>query len=129
MPQRVTRTRMAVLALGLATAFGGSAFAHHAFNMYDNNVYSKMTGTVTNFRWANPHTMIEFMVLGADGKETKWTAECSPTNMLRLHGWTLGSLKAGDKIDFVIHPNRNGANYGLLVSAGFPDGRKLTDKD
>jgi len=128
MLQAVRRFGM-VCAVAVATGVAGSAWAHHAFNMYDNTVYTKLTGTVTNYRWANPHTMIEFMVMGPDGKTTSWTAECSPVNMLRLHGWTADSIKVGDKIDFVIHPNRTGVKYGLLVSATLPDGAKLPDKD
>jgi hypothetical protein len=119
----------ALLALALIAGAAAPAFAHHAFSMYDNTVYKKVTGTVKTYMWANPHTMIDFVAMGADGKMQPWTAECSPINMIGRRGWTADSLKTGDKIDFVIHPNRNGANYGLLVSATKTDGTVLKDKD
>jgi hypothetical protein len=105
------------------------AAAHHAFSMYDNSKYVHLTGTVKTFLWSNPHTMINFVVLSPDGKLAPWTAECSPINMIGRHGWTADSLKTGDKVEFVIHPNRSGSNYGLLVSATKTDGTVLTDKD
>ena len=84
---------------------------------------------MSSYRWANPHTMIEFVVADADGKMAPWTAECSPINMIGRHGWTAESLKPGDKVDFVIHPNKTGVQYGLLVSATRADGTVLRDKD
>ncbi len=114
---------------GLALLAAAPASAHHAFSMYDNTKYTKLTGTVKTFLWANPHTMIGFVVLGTDGKMQSWTAECSPINMIGRHGWTAESLKPGDKVDFVIHPNREGVQYGLLVTATKIDGTVLHDKD
>ena len=116
-----------LLALGLAAAT--PAGAHHAFSMYDNAVYSKFTGTVKTYKWANPHTMIDFVVQGPDGAAQTWTAECSPINMLGRRGWSADSLKTGDKIEFVLHPNKSGDRYGLLVSATKLDGKVLHDKD
>ncbi len=118
----------AALALGLA-AGAAPASAHHAFSMYDNAVYTKITGTVKTYKWANPHTMIDFVVKGPDGALQTWTAECSPINMIGRRGWTAESLKPGDKVDFVLHPNKSGERYGLLVSATRADGVVLKDKD
>ncbi len=123
------RAAAGMLALGLIAGAAAPAFAHHAFSMYDNTVYKKVSGTVKSYMWANPHTMIDFLAPGADGKMQTWTAECSPINMIGRRGWTAESLKPGDKIDFVIHPNRNGVKYGLLVSATKTDGTVLKDKD
>ena len=127
-----TRVALAVAVQALATvgllSIAGSAFAHHAFSMYDNNKYTKVTGMVKAYHWANPHTMVDFAVM-TDGKEEDWTAELSPINMLGRRGWTAESLKAGDKVDFVIHPNRENAHYGLLVSATLPTGAVFKDKD
>ena len=124
-----THIRAILAGLAMTIAAAGAASAHHAFSMYDNTKYTKLTGTVKSYLWANPHTMIGFVVMGADGKLQDWTAECSPINMIGRRGWTAQSLKAGDKIDFVIHPNRDGVQYGLLVTATKIDGTVLHDKD
>jgi len=127
----MTRQRVSagVLALALLAGAAGSASAHHAFSMYDMTKFTKVSGTVKSYLWANPHTMVELEAAGADGKPVFWTAECSPTNMLRGKGWTGASLKPGDKVDFVLHPNRTGTTYGLLVTATKADGVVLKDKD
>jgi hypothetical protein len=125
------KTKHACLALAavLTVGAGAPAVAHHAFSMYDATVYQKVSGTVKSYTWANPHTMVAIATKGPDGKELEWLAECSPVNMLRGKGWTAKSLAAGDKVDFVLHPNRNGVPYGLLVSATKTDGTVLKDKD
>ena len=122
------RTAAALGALILA-ATAGQGSAHHAFSMYDYAKYVPMTGTVKTFKWANPHTMIDFVVKGPDGKLEEWTAECSPVNMIGRRGWTSDSLAPGDKADFVLHPNKQGSHYGLLVSVTKSDGTVLKDKD
>jgi hypothetical protein len=123
------RNCLALCALAAGAVLAGPAGAHHAFNMYDNTKYVKLTGTVKSYRWANPHTMIDFVVTGPGGAMQDWTAECSPINMIGRHGWTAESLKPGDKAEFVIHPNREGVQYGLLVTVTKPDGAILHDKD
>ncbi len=120
----------AVLALTAVLSLGASvALAHHAFSMYDTKVYKTVDGTVTNYLWANPHTMVEFVVVDAKGASQAYKAECSPINMIGRKGWTSRSLAPGDKVKFVIHPNRENEKYGLLVSATKTDGTVLKDKD
>ena len=126
----MNRRIAAIFAAAAGLSLAGPASAHHAFSMYDNSVYTKLSGgTVTSYHWANPHTIIDFVVRGPDGKAVTWTAEGSPINMIGRRGWTSESLKAGDKVDFVLHPNKSGQNYGLLVSATKADGTVLKDKD
>jgi hypothetical protein len=120
--------RLALAALALAVGAAAPAAAHHAFSMYDAAVYQKVSGTVKSYTWANPHTMVTLATVGPDGKDLEWLAECSPVNMLRGKGWTAKSLAPGDKVDVVLHPNRNGVPYGLLVSATKTDGTVLKDK-
>jgi hypothetical protein len=117
------------LTVALAGLSAGGASAHHAFNMYDAAVYKPVDGTVTKFVWTNPHTMVEFTVTAAGGDAQTWTAECSPINMIGRKGWTSRSLAIGDKVKFVIHPNKQNDHYGLLVSATKADGTVLKDKD
>ena len=127
----MTRLHASVAFLALTLLAGASvkASAHHAFSMYDMTKFTKVSGTVKSYLWANPHTMVDFETAGADGKPVVWTAECSPTNMLRGKGWNGASLKPGDKVEFVLHPNRTGTTYGLLVTATKADGEVLKDKD
>ena len=50
--------------LGLGT---GSAFAHHSMNGFDRAKTVTITGTVKQFKWANPHSWIELEVDNGKG--------------------------------------------------------------
>ena len=121
----VRNLTLSALAL-LATA--GSATAHHAFNMYDNEKYLPLTGVVKSFTWHNPHAMLELEIPAtATSPETAWTVELSAPNIIGRRGWSRDSLKVGEKVPLTIHPMKDGTKYGLMVSVTV-DGQVLKDK-
>ena len=69
------RARLAALAGGILMVAGGSAPAHHSFTIFDTQHPLELTGTVQDFRFASPHSLILLEVKGADGKNTIWTLE------------------------------------------------------
>ena len=105
-------------AQGLAMAgllLAGQAQAHHSFSMFDTNREVTLDGTVREFQWTNPHAWVQLMVKDPAGKEVEWSIEgASPNNLVRF-GWTRTSLKAGDRVQAVIHPLKDGAIGGSLV--------------
>ena len=113
------KTRMAVTlgaslgALGLALA--GPALAHHAFAMFDANREVMLDGTVKEFQWTNPHTWVQLLVKDPGGKEVEWSIEGASPNNLSRFGWTRNSLKAGDHVQAVVHPMKDGTIGGSLV--------------
>jgi hypothetical protein len=112
--------------IALAAAAGApAAFAHHAFNMYDNSNYTKVTGTVKTWDWKNPHVFMS--LLTDDG--VLWNVELSSPNIIGRKGWTFKSLGIGDKVPLTLHPMKDGTKYGLMVSVVTPAGKTLTDKD
>jgi hypothetical protein len=118
---------MALSALALL-ATAGSASAHHAFNMYDNDKYVPLNGTVKSFTWHNPHAMLEMTIPAANGQpEQAWTVELSAPNIIGRRGWSRDSIKVGEKIPVTIHPMKDGSRYGLMVSAAV-NGHVLKDK-
>ncbi|MBW8812570.1 MAG: hypothetical protein JF588_04025 [Caulobacterales bacterium] len=122
----MTRIGLAALAVGLALA--GAASAHHAFNMYDNSKYTPLTGTVKSYSWKNPHVMIDFVAVDAGGQPEPWSVECSSPNIIGRHGWSSASLKAGDKVEMVVHPMKDGSHIALMVRVTTPAGAVLKDK-
>ncbi|HEX7819313.1 MAG TPA: DUF6152 family protein [Sphingobium sp.] len=111
-----------------AAAMSASGDAHHAFNMYDNSVYTKLVGTVKSYTWRNPHVMIEFVAQTKSGPQD-WTIECSSPNIIGRRGWTPTSIKVGDKLPFTVHPMKNGKMYALAVATTLPNGTVLKDKE
>jgi len=96
------RTKFGILvaALGLFS-LTAPASAHHGFDTeYDATKKVKLTGTVTQVAWTNPHMRVYVDVTGADGKVTNWNLELTSPNSIRRAGWGPNDLKPGDKVVF-----------------------------
>jgi hypothetical protein len=96
----------------LAAGAGSCALAHHGTSVnYDHSKTIKVVGTVTEFRWRNPHSALFLDVTDAAGEVTSFVIELpSPTLMSRGElGWTRDTFKPGDHVEFDAHPSRTGA--------------------
>ncbi len=112
------------------------AFAHHSTSGFDSSVVVAVEGTVTQFRWINPHASIK-----VDGKASGGfasgvcTVEMTAPTVLVNTGWKRTSLKVGDKVTIYVNPMRNsvtlkdGSQGGLYVGAILSDGEKLGRTD
>ena len=69
--------------------FAAPLFAHHGTEIsYDRSKAMTLKGTVTDFRYANPHPIVFFDVTDKDGKIVHWTGEVAPTPFtLQQNGW------------------------------------------
>jgi Family of unknown function (DUF6152) len=96
-----------VIAGGLAAAVQPLC-AHHAMVMYDRLRTMTLVGAVVEFQWTNPHVFV--LVKGSvevDEEPAIWRLETtSPTNLMRLGGWSATALKPGDRVSIVINPHR-----------------------
>lgn len=72
--------------------------AHHGGAQYDAKNPVTVTGTVTEFRFTNPHVQIHFDTKNESGSVDKWVAETASPQRLFSFGWNAKTLKAGDKI-------------------------------
>jgi hypothetical protein len=100
--------------------------AHHSrAGFLDETVV--LQGDVVAFRWSNPHALIEISVLDADGVATQWQIETQATPTLVRSGWTMDSLRAGERVTVRAQPDRNRARrFALLQSILKDDGTVLT---
>jgi hypothetical protein len=109
----------------LAAAAGAPALAHHSYAMFDAQQNKQLDGTVQAFKWTNPHSYIEVMVMDDKGQAQTWGVECgSPAQMVRA-GWKSTSLKAGDHVVVTVHPLRDGTAGGSFVQVQTADGKVL----
>ena len=105
-----------------------SLSAHHSPAAFDRTKTVKLTGTVTAFKWTNPHSWMELDVLNDRGGVDKWGVEMtSPTYLVRA-GWKSTSVKPGDKVTVTVNPVRTGEPVGIFLSIELPDGRSLTER-
>jgi hypothetical protein len=100
---------LASLALAAAT---GAAMAHHSFAMFDTEHPIEISGTVKEFRFVSPHTILILQVKGADGAVKDWTLEGGAPGLLVRDGMTSKALKPGDEIKATINPLHSGAEGG-----------------
>jgi hypothetical protein len=124
----ILRTPAAAFLALLSLAVAPRALAHHSFAMFDQTKLVEFKGTVKDFQWTNPHTVVWVVGTPKVGAAPDvWTIELtSPGNLTRL-GWTRKALKAGDRVDVQIHPLRDGQHGGSLSKIVLTDtGQVLT---
>lgn len=105
--------RLAVLALSVSVGLLGipdPIFAHHGTANYDMTTPVTLQGTVTDFQFINPHTLILFDVKNGQGVTEHWQAEATSPNHLVRAGWTKDTIKAGDTITITGWRAKNGSN-------------------
>ena len=100
---------LAGLAFALTT---GAALAHHSFAMFDMEHPIEISGTVKEFKFVSPHTLLIVEVKGEDGEVKDWTLEGGAPGILVREGMTAKSLKPGDEIKVTINPLHSGAEGG-----------------
>ena len=103
------------------------ALAHHSFAMFDHDHQLKLSGTVKQFQWTNPHVYIEMEAPDPAGALKHYTIECASPGILDRVGWKFNMIRAGDKITAIIAPLRTGEPGGLLKQVTLADGRKFSN--
>ena len=67
----------AVLASCAFAAAGGAALAHHSFAMFDAEHPIEISGTVKEFRFVSPHTVLVVEVKGENGSVKDWFSKAA----------------------------------------------------
>jgi hypothetical protein len=97
-----------ILMLGVFLA-SASTFAHHGEANYDTSEVVDVKGIVADFRFINPHVLINIDAKDASGIVENWTCEATSPNFLLRRGWNKTTLKPGDEITASGHRAKNGA--------------------
>lgn len=123
----MNRHSIALLTLGALLSSSTLVSAHHGAAAYDQAVTRTVEAVVTNFKWANPHALIEFDVRDEGGDVQHWTAETAGLTILVRAGWSKLTLDTGARITISGHPARNGSPTMILERVVLPDGRTLNN--
>jgi len=102
------------------------AFAHHSNSAFDPDKVVVLKGTVTEWRWTNPHVWIILSVDDGNGSKTVWEIEGRPPGILARNGWSKNTFKQGDVITVDFSPARDGSHTGLSSRVTLADGTVLT---
>jgi hypothetical protein len=103
--------------------------AHHGAAAFETDPAKRVVlkGTVVEWLWANPHTLLQFDVKSSDGQTVRWVVEASnPPDMIN-RGWSIKSFKPGDEVTVTVRPVKSGKPVGSIVQVQFADGRVLAN--
>jgi hypothetical protein len=118
----ITRSGSIVAAMLAA----GAAHAHHSAPVfYKVDERATVTGTVTEFRFTNPHAIVKFEVVTADGEKQEWTAETTSPSILRRRGWSQASFAPGEKVKLEGMPSLDGSYLMRITRAWREDGTEI----
>jgi hypothetical protein len=122
---RFVRRRLNAAVLSLSPLLMTAAAAHHSTAEFDYTKQLTIQGKVKEVQWTNPHSYIQLLVIGEDGRQLEWSVEIgSPSLNINL-GWRKNSVVVGDEVTMLLSPARNGTPYGTLRVLTFADGREL----
>jgi hypothetical protein len=110
---------------GALLFISGPALAHHGAATYDSDKLSTLKGTVTDFRFQNPHTEIFLNVKDASGKVQTWILELVSATTLSRTGWSKSIIKSGDQITVAGNLSKNGSNTMRLAKVTLASGKEL----
>ena len=120
-----------ITAVSLLGLFVLPVNAHHSTTMFDHSKSVKITGTVKEVHWTNPHVAIFVEGVITEGQEpTVWLMEMtSPGNLVRAGSWTRTAVKPGDKVTVDFSPLRDGNKGGALKKITMADTGKFYTAD
>ena len=93
---------LAVAVIALAVA--GTVSGHHSGSVFNTDVVLAVEGTVSRFRWGNPHVYIYVETVDDSGGRVEWEIETDATPILTRSGWSPDTLQPGDPVVVRLNP-------------------------
>jgi hypothetical protein len=120
------RLKQSLLPAAALLACAAAAQAHHSFAAFFDPAKSvSVTGTVTEFRFTNPHGMIAVDVKKPDGTVEQWRAETNAPVVLVERGWNKDSIKPGMVVTIDGWPSRDGRKYMRMRAVKDSNGKSI----
>src|SRR5262245_5423993 len=114
-----------VAAAGLLGAAALPALAHHSTVMFAKDQEVKLTGTVKQFTYTNPHAFIAIMVPRPEGSPIEWRIATEASVALDRAGIEPRALQPGEQVTVRAHPLKSGQPGGCLIDVTKADGTVL----
>lgn len=116
----------ALISLCGALLIASPASSHHnAAAHYQLDGVIEVAGVITEFRMVNPHARLYLDVRNEDGEVETWMAEGDASVALRRSGWTEDQFKAGDQVEIIGRPSRDGSNMLEWETITLTDGTAI----
>ncbi len=100
--------------------------AHHSFAAeFDDTKPIKMTGTIVDVEWKNPHIWFYLDNKNADGSVVRWGFAGGAPGQLMRRGITKAQLKLGATVVVEGYRAKDGSNNASGGRVTFPDGTNV----
>jgi hypothetical protein len=107
------------------TVLISTAMAHHGWAAFEAEKKVTLKGTVTDFHFVNPHSVVEFEVQGDKGGLQAWEGELTSPIHLIPKGWSKTSLESGQVATITGFPAKNGTHVLRISRIVLSNGREL----
>ena len=87
-------------------------FAHHGAASYDTSKTVTVSGTVTEYIWANPHVFLKVDAKDDSGNPSHWVIEAWNPVTQTSRGWSKNTFKPGDEVVVDVTPAKNNQPVG-----------------
>ncbi|MGE0592133.1 MAG: DUF6152 family protein [Vicinamibacterales bacterium] len=123
----MTRNRLLPLVVGVALlATATLVRAHHSeIAEFDPDKPVKVSGTLKNVEWQNPHVWFYVEVKEPDGSLTTWGFSTAPPGALIRRGVTKANFKIGEVVLVEGARARDGSTNASTRRVTFADGRNV----
>jgi hypothetical protein len=126
---KISSTTRVLKQLVSAAAFLGvagtavPALAHHSgFIAFETDKEMVLTGTVTEFEYVNPHSVLQVMAPGPDGRSVEWSIASMSPIVLGRAGIMRDTFQKGETVTVKAHPSMEGGLSGWLIAVTKADG-------
>ncbi len=102
------------LACLLLVSLAAPAPAHHSAAAFNTQQEVKVTGTVAEYKFRNPHVYMSLQVKKADGSTGIMEVEAGAASVLNPLGFTRDSIAVGDIVTIAGNPARSNADRFML---------------
>ena len=93
--------------------------AHHGYAAFYTTKQVTLKGTVAEWHWVSPHSVLVFDVKDETGNVVQWATEFGGKSFMR------NTFKVGDEVTVTLEPAKNGAPVGRTLTVVLPDGQVL----
>lgn len=111
----------------LLLLIGMPAIAHHSNSQFEVLKVEVVTGVITDWKWANPHTWLHLEIDDGKGGKMEWAMEGRAPGLLSRAGWTPKILKPGDTVTVHYSPAKDGTKVGMIARVTLADGTVLAN--
>jgi hypothetical protein len=120
------KNRLILLTLAASVLLVPSlVLAHHGQAAYDVTQSVTIKGSVTNFKFTNPHCIVSLDVKDDKGQKQEWQGELTSPNHLVRAGWTAQTFKPGDEVTLTGFRAKTGANSMWITKVVLGNGEEM----